>query len=211
MNDSPVAIVDYNCGNVKALASMLRFIGAVPSIVSCPRDLLKYRFIIIPGVGSFDYAVKQLAPFKDVLFEAAHKKNIKILGICVGMQILFESSEEGSEKGFGWLEGRLRKFNFDGLDGGSKLRVPHMGWNRVYPSAGGEVYFPYNSDTRFYFAHSYFVEGASEDQILATCKYGIQFPCSFNVGNITAVQFHPEKSHNFGIKFLGQYLNHGRI
>jgi glutamine amidotransferase len=197
-----IAILDYGIGNLKSIHNMLKKVH-VESVITSDTELIKEADkYILPGVGSFDHGIISLR--KSVFFETLANEVLEnrkpILGICLGMQLLTNSSEEGKEKGLGWIDASTIKFDLD--DKG--LSVPHMGWNKTYPTNTNDV-FKNLKDNKFYFVHSYHVVCNDENNILATCGYGKPFTCSLHKNNIYGVQFHPEKSHKFGMKLLKNF------
>lgn len=199
-----IAIVDYDMGNVASVANMLKRIGAPSVLTRDPAVLADAEKIILPGVGAFDKGMKNLATFglRESLDEAALERRVPILGICLGMQLLTERSEEGNEAGLGWIQGRTVRFRFPPE---SPLKIPHMGWNYVRPVKSNPLIS--NSErSRFYFVHGYYVECSREEDVLATATYGSEFSCVVSRDNIFGVQFHPEKSHRFGMGLLEGFL-----
>lgn len=201
--DKLVTIIDYGVGNIGSIANMLASLGISSKVASSPKDLLKARKIIFPGVGKFDYGLIQLrkSGLLPVLEQKVFEEKVPILGICVGMQLLFNKSEEGREKGLGWLDGEVLKFR---VKKGEKMKVPHMGWNSVSIQNEGSPLVKYlldNEENRFYFVHSYYVHCADDIQLMNT-NYGGEFSSAVQKDNIYACQFHPEKSHRFGKSLL---------
>lgn len=197
-----VAIVDYGMGNIASVSNMIKKIGG-ESIFTKDKDvILNSNRIILPGVGSFDAGMDALksSGLDTVLISAANNGS-KILGICLGFQLLFDSSEEGKLPGLGLVKGKVKKFN------NLTLRVPHMGWNTIAPLYDSTLFEKDKQNpTRFYFVHSYFAECEDLSDISASCSYGDTFTCAIERKNILGVQFHPEKSHKFGMKLLQRYL-----
>lgn len=199
-----VGIVDYNCGNIKSIKNMLDYIGVSSETVSDPGELERFESIILPGVGSFDHGMQNITRlgFKEKL-DVRAKENRHILGICLGMQLMASRSEEGVESGLGWFEAEAKKIDsFDQFN--EKLLVPHMGWNYI-SEVGCNDFF--KDDAKFYFVHSYYVDTNNKNESLAVCTYGgKQFSCAIKKGNLVGVQFHPEKSHHFGVSFFKKYF-----
>jgi glutamine amidotransferase len=199
-----IAIVDYDMGNVASVANMLRRIRQVDvRITRDPAVIRDATKIILPGVGAFDKGMRNINEFglRDSLDEAALGRKVPILGICLGMQLLTSSSEEGSERGLGWVDATTMRFKFDE---GSTIKVPHMGWNYVSVAKPSPLFSDERS--RFYFVHGYYVKCRSNENVLATSTYGFEFACSISHENIYGVQFHPEKSHRFGMKLLEGFI-----
>ncbi|MBI4338405.1 MAG: imidazole glycerol phosphate synthase subunit HisH, partial [Chloroflexi bacterium] len=202
-----IVIVNYGMGNLGAVANMLKKIGAPAQITSDPAAILQADGIILPGVGAFDVGMKNLedSGLLATLNEAALTLNKPVLGLCLGMQLLTNSSEEGQRPGLGWIAGRAIRFRFDETAEAS-LRVPHMGWNEVTLAKGHPLFsFPEGRVPRFYFAHSYHVAAADSSDILAEATYGLRFVAAVQRANIMGVQFHPEKSQSTGLQVLRNF------
>ncbi len=200
-----ITIVNYGMGNLGSVENMFRRIGIQSKITSDLDEIAKARKILLPGVGAFDAAMNRIneAGYREVLESKALKEKVPILGICLGMQLLTKSSEEGNFKGLGWLNAKTVKFNFtDRLD----LKIPHIGWNRTWATASTLLTAGMSNDTRYYFVHSYYVLPENEKDIILKTSYGFDF-CSgiYNQDNIFGAQFHPEKSHKFGMKFFENF------
>jgi imidazole glycerol-phosphate synthase subunit HisH len=201
-----LAIIDYGMGNFGSIESMLRYLGAKSTIVSDPQELEEASAIILPGVGSFDNGANKLESFRPILSKRTIDDEIPFLGVCLGMQLLFESSEEGDAKGLGWIKGRVKKFDFSGMPDNEQLVVPHMGWNEVKITRENALFDSNISKNRFYFVHSYHVDGVNKEDIISTCHYGYNFGCAVQRDNIYGVQFHPEKSHKFGKQIFKNFI-----
>ncbi len=204
------AIVDYDMGNVKAIGNMLKKIGREAVITSDPDVLQKADRYILPGVGAFDEGMRRLrqSGLAELLERHVMNDGKPILGICLGMQLLTRRSDEGELPGLGWIDAETLRFDFSGR--ARQLPVPHMGWNRASVNRPGTL-FEGLEENRFYFVHSYYVRCGERDDVLATADYGMAFDCSFGHGNIYGVQFHPEKSHRFGMRLLENFcrISHG--
>lgn len=201
-----IAIVDYDMGNVASVANMLRHLGVSKSVLTRdPAILRNAAKVILPGVGSFDYGMQNLANFGllDALNEAAHVRRVPVLGICLGMQLLTRSSEEGELPGLGWIDARTLRFRFED---GSRLKVPHMGWHYVVPTRENAL-IRSEPRSRFYFVHSYYVSCTHAEDVIGTADYGFRFACAVNKDNIFGVQFHPEKSHRYGMGVLESFAS----
>ena len=195
-----IGIIDYNMGNVGSVESMINFLGCFDTkIISTPQELSQVDKIILPGVGSFDNGISSLE--STGMLKELNKQVITnskyILGICLGMQLFMEKSEEGKLKGLGWIKGECKKFSFNN----KKLKIPHMGWNTVNPTKKSLC-----ASSRFYFVHSYYVKCSPEHTMLET-TYGTTFSSGVNKNNIFGVQFHPEKSHKHGMKLIQNFIN----
>lgn len=198
------AILDYGVGNIKSIFNMLDFLGAPTSVISEPDEIVpKSSILILPGVGSFDYCLKRLRQSKMERIIKEHLEKEKLLlGICVGAQIMGVESEEGTSKGLGLVDMTCKKFAFQD----NIFPVPHVGWG--YTSKGQDIVLP-NKKMRekFYFTHSYYFSGLDSKHQIKTCTYGFEFASAFKKGNVLGVQFHPEKSHMFGMKFFENILS----
>ena len=168
----------------------------------------KARRLVLCGVGSFDNGIKRLEELDicDVLNKKAVEDKVPILGICLGMQLFTKGSEEGNKEGLGWIDGYTSRFNFDGITSVHQLSVPHMGWNEVIPSKSSNLLKGLEKDSRFYFVHSYHVVLSNKADELLQTQYGYPFTASFENENIIGVQFHPEKSHSFGIRLFENFI-----
>jgi glutamine amidotransferase len=201
-----ILIPGYGFGNSGSIINMINRLGSEAMICNDPSELKKAKKIILPGVGSFDNGISNLHAhnWSNVLNEMVMKKNIPILGICLGMQLMCISSEEGSLKGLGWIDADVKKFSF--LDRGFDLKIPHMGWNNIEPKKSSKLISPSEEEERFYFVHSYHVECHDSQDVLATTNYGYDFTSAFSKNNIYGVQFHPEKSHKFGMRLINNFI-----
>jgi imidazole glycerol-phosphate synthase subunit HisH len=200
-----VIIIDYNIGNIGSIVNMLKKIGVKAKLSSDKHEIASAERLILPGVGAFDNGMKNLntSGFVEVLNKRVLEDKVPILGICLGMQLLMDSSEEGVEKGLGWISGEVKKFRFG--ENSDNLKVPHMGWNIVNPVNKNTLYKEFSEESRFYFVHSYHAVCKNRSNILAESNYGYKFTSSIYNGNIFGVQFHPEKSHKFGMKLLKNF------
>lgn len=199
-----IAIVDYGVGNLGSVANMFRKVGAKDvTITSDPAALRAARGLVLPGVGHFDSGVRHLRErnLVEVLNECVLERRTPVLGICLGMQLLARRSEEGSEPGLGWIAADVVRFP----DRGAELPVPHMGWNEVTPV--DEVLFSGlpPGDSRFYFVHSFYIRCDDERDVAGWTRYGDRFASSVRAGHVFGTQFHPEKSHRFGMKVLSNF------
>ena len=202
-----IVIIDYGMGNLGSIHNMLNRIGAPSEITSDPRKIGLADKLILPGVGAFDRAVQSLnrLDLLPVLNERVLDRKVPILGICLGMQLLSLRSEEGELPGLGWIDAETVRFAFEGEN--AALKIPHMGWNTIEVRRSSPILDDRHEDSRFYFVHSYHVRCADEANVLATTRYGIEFHAAVIRGNIMGTQFHPEKSHKFGLKLLKNFTD----
>lgn len=209
MDDSraTIVVVDYGMGNLGSIMNMLKKVGARAIRSSSASDVEKAGKLILPGVGAFDAGMRSLSDLGlvPVLNRRVIEGKTPILGICLGMQLLARGSEEGQLPGLGWVDADVLKFRFDGIhDKG--LKIPHMGWNTVEVTAESRLFDDMGPDPRFYFVHSYHVRCNNEENVLARTFYGYEFVSAVTRDNIAGVQFHPEKSHKFGMRLLGNFV-----
>jgi len=199
-----IAILDYGLGNLGSISNMLKVIGEKSKITNDVESIRKSDGIILPGVGAFDAGMSKLneSGLTDVIKEEADKGK-QILGICLGMQLLGNRSEEGSMPGLSLIPFECKKFNF--VD--KSLKIPHMGWDIVDFRKQHPLLEGLTGQQRYYFVHSYYAVCENSDNVLMTCDYGIEFACSVVKDNVMGVQFHPEKSHDFGLALLTNFVN----
>lgn len=198
-----VTIVDYGIGNVRSVLNMLDRIGVEGALSGDGTRIANARRLILPGVGAFDAGMRTLSARGLVEpVRAAIASGAQVLGICLGAQLLLEGSEEGGQPGIGAIPGVARRFDADAL----ALAVPHMGWNVVRARPGSRLFEGAGGEQRFYFTHSYYMALAREDDVAATTSYGIDFACAFERGRVMGVQFHPEKSHRFGMGVFERFV-----
>jgi glutamine amidotransferase len=199
-----ITIVDYGMGNVGSVYNMLRKLGAKVQISRDENAIASADRLILPGVGHFDRGMDNLNTLglASILSEQVLVNKKPILGICLGMQMMTRGSEEGTQHGLGWVAADTIRFVASGT-----LKIPHMGWNQIKPSMDAKL-FEYSPEEaeRFYFVHSYYVRADNVTDIAAYCHYGHDFVASFEVGNIMGVQFHPEKSHLFGMNLFRRFM-----
>jgi glutamine amidotransferase len=199
-----VSIVNYGIGNTGSICNMFRKLRIEAEVVSSPISLSQAKRLILPGIGAFDACMHALdnSGLRDSVLEFASTQR-PVLGICVGMQMLTLDSEEGKLPGLGLIHAHTRRF-----PDGTGLRIPHMGWNTIEWSATDHpLAKELANDSRFYFVHSFRVICESAENSLAVCTYGGEFSAAIVRGNITGVQFHPEKSHRFGLRLLGNFAS----
>ena len=199
----PITIINYNVGNIQSIVNMLKKIGHSAIVTSKAEDIKNADKLILPGVGSFDYGMEQLenSNLIEIIKDKVLKEKTPILGICLGAQLFLQSSEEGIKKGFGWFDATVVKFNFDK----PSFKIPHMGWNEIEVKKVNPLLKSLNNDSRFYFVHSYHFKFQKQEDVLTTTEYGYSFASSFSKENIYGVQFHPEKSHKFGMTLLKNF------
>ena len=198
-----ITIVDYAMGNLGSIRNMLRKVGASSEITCDPSLIASAEKLILPGVGAFDSGMRNLREtgLIPLLSRRILEDRVPVLGICLGMQLMTEMSEEGEEKGLSWVPGRVVRFK----PSDRTLKVPHMGWNRVERNRPDPLLDELPDDSRFYFVHSYFVSCADTSDVLLTSRYGERFDSAYQRANIRGVQFHPEKSHRFGLRLLQNF------
>ncbi len=204
-----IVILDYGMGNPNSILNIIRKVGGDARISVDSDDLENASALILPGVGSFDNGMHKLNELGlvKILSRKVCEEGVPFLGVCLGMQLLFETSDEGELQGLGWLKGSVRRFDFSKAADKSRLKVPHMGWNQINPVDYANLYAGLEDEARFYFVHSFYVDCEDQEDVLATCTYGIDFPCSVHRANIWGAQFHAEKSHKFGMAFFRNFLN----
>lgn len=198
-----IAIVDYGTCNTGSIVNMLKRIGAEAVVATSPDALHGADRIILPGVGAFDTGMSYLEDggFVGVLNRRVIEDGVPILGVCLGAQLFTKGSEEGSKPGLGWFDAVTRRFSFPT----GELKIPHMGWNHAMPSRPSAVFDGYAEVPRFYFVHSYYMSCSRPEDVLAETVYGFRFASAIGKGNIVGVQFHPEKSHRFGLQLLRNF------
>lgn len=200
-----IAVVDYGMGNVGSIVNMLKKVGS-PGVASADPSVLRSATkLILPGVGAFDAGMAELARrgFVDLLKERVVDGGVPLLGICLGMQLIGLGSEEGKLAGLGWIDARSVRFRFSGNNGSP--RVPHMGWNSLTLTRPDPLWEGLEDEARFYFVHSFHMECAEPADVLATTHYGYDFPSVIGRGHVLGTQFHPEKSHKYGLRLLRNF------
>ncbi len=197
-----IVIVNYNMGNVGSVYNMIKKIGFEALITSNINEIEKAKKIILPGVGAFDNGIINLKKLGliEILEYKVFKERVPILGICLGMQLMTKKSEEGELQGLSWIDAETKRFVSD------TYKIPHMGWNYVKIIKNSDLFSSEFCEWRFYFVHSYYVECYNKDDILTTTFYIHDFVSSFQRENIIGVQFHPEKSHKFGMMLLKNFI-----
>jgi len=202
-----IAIVDYGLGNVSAFLNVYKRLNVKAFIAKDRKELTKAQKIVLPGVGGFDQAIHLLesSGMKEALNELVLEHEIPVLGVCVGMQIMAESSDEGSAAGLNWIKGEVKSLNADPKF--EKLPLPHMGWNEISIKHEDELFNGLKGRPQFYFLHSYHFVCSEENTSIGTANYGIDMNCIVRSRNIYGVQFHPEKSHHNGVSLLKNFSN----
>ena len=200
-----ITIVDYGLGNIAAFASVYSKANIKVSIARTSDELKSASKLVLPGVGHFDHAMRLLqgSGLREALDEKVLQDKVPVIGVCVGMQMLARSSEEGRLPGLGWIDADVRSLK--SREGADLMAVPHMGWNDVKPAAHNPLFAGLEAGARFYFLHSYFISCDRQENVVAVSNYGSAFPCAVQSFNIYGVQFHPEKSHRFGDRLLKNF------
>lgn len=200
-----ITVIDYGAGNIGSVLNMIKHVGGKAEVACDPSSVLGAKKILLPGVGSFDNAMTRLAnlgliePLKVIAAEG-----VPFLGICLGMQLLANRSEEGVCEGLGLIPGRVRRFSFEGE--AASLKIPHMGWNKVTPTVAHSLSAGLDVDARFYFVHSFYFDCENPDNALLRSFYGVPFTSGVQLRNVMGVQFHPEKSHRYGMQLIKNFV-----
>ena len=200
-----IAIVDYGLGNIKAFANVYERLNIKISIAHNAADIKNATKLVLPGVGAFDYAMSQLnkSGMREALEEKVLEHHTPVIGICVGMQMMAKSSDEGKLPGLGWFDAAVKLFDTEKIP--YKTRLPHMGWNTIKLAGQNRLLEQLDDESRFYFLHSYYFSCNQQQDIIAKTDYGIEYASAVNKGNIFGIQFHPEKSHQNGIQLLHNF------
>ncbi|HYM95549.1 MAG TPA: imidazole glycerol phosphate synthase subunit HisH [Chitinophagaceae bacterium] len=200
-----ITIIDYGMGNLGSIQNMLKRIKVESEVTGNVEKIAAAKKILLPGVGAFDSAMQKIneSGLADVLNRKALEEKVPTMGICLGMQLLTKSSEEGKLPGLGWIDARTVKFNFSN----NSLKIPHMGWNNVVIKKESPLLKNLPEEPRFYFVHSYYICCNNSEDVLTTTHYGIDFHSIIQHENIFGAQFHPEKSHKFGMNILENFAN----
>ena len=202
-----LTIVDYGCGNLGSIVNMFKKIGVECRVSGEPKEILSATSLILPGVGAFDHGMHELT--RRGLIETLNKKvldgNTPLLGICLGAQLICRGSEEGVSKGLGWIDADVICFDKSKL--GPNDKIPNMGWHDVNPLLSHPLFFGLEKESRFYFVHSFHICCDNNLDVLATARHGACYNAAVSRGNIMGVQFHPEKSHKFGLKLLTNFAS----
>jgi glutamine amidotransferase len=200
-----IGILDYGLGNILAFVNMYKRLHHPTRVVRQPADLAGVRKLILPGVGAFDHAMVLFnqSGLRPAVEDLVFGQQVPVMGICVGMQMLADSSEEGKLPGLGWIKGQVTRINATGAQG--RVRLPHMGWNDILVSGQQLLFRGLETDARFYFLHSFYFAAEREQDVLASVEYGSRFTCAVGKGHVLGVQFHPEKSHRYGAMLLQNF------
>jgi len=202
-----ITIIDYGMGNLNSISNMLKYLNISSIITDQPEKIRHAKKLILPGIGAFDSAVNNLKErhLWDCVNQMVSDHQIPILGICLGMQLMTKSSEEGQQLGFGWVNAETKK-----LIPSKYNKIPHIGWNAVTPLRFKNYFINYHDEIKFYFVHSYYTDCFEPEDVIATTQYNHSFACAFQKNNMMGVQFHPEKSHLYGMAFLKHFYEHFR-
>jgi len=202
-----ITIIDYGVGNINAFYNIYKNLGVEVTIAKNCNDILDASKLILPGVGHFDYAMTKFneSGMVETVTELVKNKGIPVLGICVGMQMMASKSEEGKLPGLNWINAEVKKIDTSLLR--QSTRLPHMGWNDIIIKKNNPIFEEIVVSPRYYFLHSFYFDCNNNDDTIATSTYGNSFTCAVNHKNIFGVQFHPEKSHHFGIQLLKNFSN----
>ena len=197
-----ITIVNYGMGNLGSICNMFRRVGVATAVTGDPETIAKATKLLLPGVGAFDHAMERINEIglRRVLDEKVLHERVPILGVCLGMQLLTKASEEGDMPGLGWIAASAKKFSTQ-----ARLKVPHMGWNDVCSTRQSCLTHDLPHAPRFYFVHSYYVCVESEEDSILKATYGITFDAAVQHDNIYGAQFHPEKSHKYGMAILRNF------
>ena len=202
-----VTIIDYGVGNVSAFKNVFKRLNIPAKTAKCRNDLRGSTKLLLPGVGHFDYAMAQLnnSGMRERLDELVLKEQIPVIGICVGMQMMAQRSDEGTLCGLGWIDAFVKRFDETTINHHTKL--PHMGWNDVSPKIAHPLFKGLEKEAIFYFLHSFYFKCSNQEDSISITDYGIKFSSGVQVNNIYGIQFHPEKSHSSGERLLENFAN----
>jgi len=202
-----ITIIDYGVGNIFAFQNVYKRLDIPTKIAKTSQDLADAEKLILPGVGSFDYAMNQLndSGMREKLDELVLKKKVPVIGICVGMQMMGNRSDEGKLEGLKWIDSEILKFDESFIQ--QRTKLPHMGWNDVTPVNNNPLFIGLEKEAIFYFLHTFYFKCKNETESIAISNYGISFSSAVNRDNIYGIQFHPEKSHQYGEKLLKNFAN----
>ncbi len=200
-----ITIIDYGVGNIFAFQNVYKRLNIPTKIAKSVSDLENAKKIILPGVGAFDYAMQRLnaSGMREKLDELVLDKKVPVLGICVGMQMMGNKSDEGLMEGLKWINAEIIKFDESLIK--QRTKLPHMGWNDVVMVKNNILFDELDEQSIFYFLHSYYFKCNHQEDVIATTNYGISFTSAVNANNIFGIQFHPEKSHRYGEQLLNNF------
>jgi glutamine amidotransferase len=201
-----IVVVDYGMGNLASIVNMIKRVGGQAMLSRGPEDIEQARKLILPGVGAFDNGMANLRErgYVELLTRKVVAERVPLLGICLGMQLLTQRSEEGVAPGLGWLDAETIRFKFD--PGGPQLKVPHMGWNTITVTRPHPLFPEGEKERRYYFVHSYHVRCRDPANVLATTRYGLEFTSAVVKDNLMGTQFHPEKSLRYGMRLMQHFV-----
>lgn len=202
-----IGIVDYGVGNIQAFLNLFKRLGIDAHRANSPEALTQAKRLVLPGVGHFDHAMQRLneSGMRPKLEELVLGAQVPVMGVCVGMQMLAQGSDEGSLPGLNWVPGRVRAF--ESQPRGKALPLPHMGWNELQPQVHSKLFSKgFETPPQFYFLHSYFFDAQDKGDVAATASYGLDFDAVVSRGHIHGVQCHPEKSHHWGEQLLKNFV-----
>ncbi len=201
-----ITVIDYGMGNPGSIVNMLKYLGIPARLTSDAEQIAAAEKLILPGVGAFDAGMTRLRKYGliDALRQKALVEKTPILGVCLGLQLFAQGSEEGQLPGLGWLPAEAVRFRFE--DAARRLRVPHMGWNEIQVVRPHPILKGLESEARFYFTHSYYLQCRAPELVVAVTEYGFAFHSVIARDNIVGAQFHPEKSHKYGMKLLKNFM-----
>ena len=201
-----ITIVDYGMGNLGSIRNTFQRLNIESQITSKPEDIINAKKIILPGVGAFDRGMHNINErgLLPALQTSVFTNHVPILGICLGMQLLSNRSDEGQTEGLGWIDAETIRFMFDKMD--TNRKIPHIGWNSINLKQEDPIVSGVNSDDRFYFVHSYHISDIDEKLVIGTTDYGYIFPSLIRQDNIWGIQCHPERSHQSGFKILQNFM-----
>lgn len=201
-----IVIIDYGLGNLASIKNIIKKVGGASIVSSNYNEILSADKLILPGVGNFSAGMENIVQngLLPILNQKVIEQKTPILGICLGMQLMANHSEEGDCKGLGWIDSEIVKFKSEEM---GNLKVPHMAWNEIQVKKTHPLFPDLKAEERFYFVHSYHAIANKKEDVLATVHYGYDFVCAYSKDNICGMQFHPEKSHRFGMEVFTRFLS----
>jgi glutamine amidotransferase len=202
-----ITLIDYGVGNIFAFQNVYKRLNIPTKLAKTKEELTDAKKLILPGVGSFDYAMAQLnaSGMREKLDELVLEKQVPVIGICVGMQMMGNRSDEGKLEGLKWIDSEILKFDENLIQ--QRTKLPHMGWNDVAPVNNHPLFIGLEKEAIFYFLHSFYFKCKNETESIAISNYGLSFSSAVHKKNIYGIQFHPEKSHQYGEKLLYNFAN----